>query len=309
MTSFTPATRKPAPVILGIAGPSGSGKTLSALRIARGLVGLSGKIAAVDTEYDRMSHYAHMFKFDAAELKEPYAPERYLELWKEAAAAGYDVVITDSMSHMHEGEGGLLEMQQEEHKRLGGRDSSKFKSWIRPKAEIKKVIQYLNKSPCHMILCFRAKEKLQMVKQLVDGKEKIVPTKSDWLPITTAGLEYENTAMLVLPPGSDGRPNMYADGRKMPVYFRTLFDEGEQLSEETGRKLAMWSRDEKPVEPKISAERWDAVKSFAEEQGRKGVAMFAETADEEEKAAIRLRIKELAALYPKPKTEENDNGE
>lgn len=306
MTSFTPATRIPSPVILGIAGPSGSGKTLSALRVARGLVGPAGKIAGIDTEHGRMAHYADRFRFDRAELNEPYTPAKYLQLWKEAADAGYNAIITDSMSHMHEGEGGILEMQQAEHQRMGGKDNTKFMSWIRPKAEIKKVIAFINKTPCHMIMCFRAQEKIKMVKQLVDGKEKIVPTQIGWQPITTKGLEYENTAMLILPPGSEGHPDLYAEGRKMPLYFRTLFDESEQLSEETGHRLAMWSRNEKPIEPVIEPDRWEQARAFAQDEGKTGVAKFAASCTEEEKAAIRLRIKELAALYPKPK-EENEN--
>jgi DNA polymerase III delta prime subunit len=40
------------------AGPSGSGKTKSALRLATGLAGPDGWIAACDTEHGRMLYYA-----------------------------------------------------------------------------------------------------------------------------------------------------------------------------------------------------------------------------------------------------------
>lgn len=308
MTSFLPAERVPTPVIIGIAGPPGSGKTLSSLRVARGLVGPGGKIAGIDTEHGRMTHYADRYQFDRAELEAPYSPDRYLKLMKEAAEAGYGCIIVDSASHMHDGEGGILEMQLEEHKRMGGRDGTKFASWIKPKAEVKKVFRWLEQAQCHVILCFRAQEKIAMIKTHVDGKDKTVPTPMGWQPITTKGLDYIATSILVLPPGSEGVPDIYAEARKMPLYLRTLFDESEQLSEDTGRKLAAWARNEKPVIPKIDDDRWEQAKAFASDEGKTGVAKFAASASEEEKAAIRLRIKELAALYPKPK-EENENGE
>ena len=47
---FTKAQRNDSFIKLAITGPSGSGKTYSGLKLARGLVGPSGRIAVVDTE-------------------------------------------------------------------------------------------------------------------------------------------------------------------------------------------------------------------------------------------------------------------
>ncbi len=47
--AFKPASRDEVSVKLALMGVSGSGKTYSALRLARGLVGPSGRIALIDT--------------------------------------------------------------------------------------------------------------------------------------------------------------------------------------------------------------------------------------------------------------------
>jgi len=299
-TEFADAEQYDATLLLGIAGPSGSGKTMSALRIARGLAGPNGVIAVIDTENGRALHYASRFKFKHAHLTAPFSPARYVEMIRKAATFA-DVIIIDSASHEHEGEGGVLEMQVAEHARMGGKDSSKFASWIRPKAEHKHlelVAEQLNK---HMIFCFRAQEKLELYK---DDKGKLQTRNRGWQPICTKGFEYRMTAMLVLPPNSEGRPQLDAEARKMPIYLRTLFDEGSQLSEETGAKLLAWSKNEVPKEPDMAPDRWAQAVEFARSEGKQGVAVFAQTCSEDEKAYLRKHIRELATHYPRG----DDNG-
>jgi len=293
-SEFADAEQYDATLLLGIAGPSGSGKTMSALRIARGLAGPNGIIAVIDTENGRALHYASRFRFKHAHLSAPFSPARYVEMIRKAATFA-DVIIVDSASHEHEGEGGVLEMQVAEFARMGNKESSKFASWIRPKAEHKHlelVAEQINK---HIIFCFRAQEKLELYK---DDRGKLQTRNRGWQPIATKGFEYRMTAMLVLPPNSEGRPQLDAEARKMPVYLRSLFGDGEQLSEETGAKLLAWSRNEVPKEPEMAPDRWTQAVEFARSEGKQGVAIFAQSCSDDEKAYLRKHIRDLAIHYP-----------
>ena len=117
---FRPAIREATPLLLGLTGPSGSGKTKSALRLATGIQSIrGGKIAALDTEANRMKHYADEHKFVHCSFGAPFGADRYAEALVAAAeeSAG-GIVIVDSMSHEHEGPGGFLEYHDEDEKRL-----------------------------------------------------------------------------------------------------------------------------------------------------------------------------------------------
>ena len=106
MSLFKKAVKSRSKLRLALIGPSGSGKTYSALAIA---AGLGSNIAVIDTEHGSASKYADLFNFDVLELGS-YSPEKYVEALKAAAAAGYDVVVIDSLSHAWMGKDGALEM-------------------------------------------------------------------------------------------------------------------------------------------------------------------------------------------------------
>src|SRR3546814_535683 len=114
---FRPAVREQCYTLTGFAGPSGSGKTFSALAFAQGLKG-DGKVAMIDTEARRGLHYADQFDYLYSELTAPFTPERYIEAIQAAQKAGASVIIVDSMSHEHEGPGGILEMHETELTRM-----------------------------------------------------------------------------------------------------------------------------------------------------------------------------------------------
>lgn len=78
-----------------IEGPTGSGKTYTALSIASGM---GKKIAVIDTERSSSAYYADRFAFDVCELHS-WSTESYLAAAREAAGAGYEVLIIDSASH------------------------------------------------------------------------------------------------------------------------------------------------------------------------------------------------------------------
>lgn len=93
---FQKATKEKSKLRLAVFGISGSGKTYSSLQIA---TGMGGKIALLDTEHGSARKYADRFEFDVAEMEKPFSIEKYVQFIRGAEAAGYDILIIDSLSH------------------------------------------------------------------------------------------------------------------------------------------------------------------------------------------------------------------
>jgi hypothetical protein len=240
--SFRPAVREQCYTLTGFAGPSGSGKTFSALSFAQGLAG-GGKIAMIDTEARRGLHYADQFQYLYSELTAPFTPERYIEAIQAAQKAGASVIIVDSMSHEHEGPGGVLEMHEAELTRMAGdnwakREQCKFAAWIKPKRDHNRFVNTILQIEAHIIFCFRAKEKLKLIK---NDKGKMEPMPQGWQPICSDRFEYECTALLMLPPNSKGRPDFQEGATKLQEQHRAIFDSGRSIDADMGKALAAWA--------------------------------------------------------------------
>lgn len=244
---FKPAIREATPLLIGIVGPSGAGKTKSALRLADGIRSVrGGQIAALDTEANRMLHYADEHKFIHCPFLPPFGSDRYTEALLAAAdAAAGGVVIVDSMSHEHEGPGGYLEYHEQEVQRLikdgGFRNeyAASIPAWNRPVARRRRLINTLLQINCAFIFCFRAKEKLKIQK----GKD---PVQLGWQAIAGEEFVFEMTVRCLLTPGAGGVPDWSDDAFKLGVPKRTasqtsMFKAGEPLDEDTGAALARWS--------------------------------------------------------------------
>ena len=104
-------TRRKARIVLW--GKAKSGKTLTALKLARGLAGPDGKIVVLDTELEASTIYADEETFDVVPIDPPFSPTRLVELIK-AVEPHYDVVVVDSASLEWMGEGGCLELIDQE---------------------------------------------------------------------------------------------------------------------------------------------------------------------------------------------------
>lgn len=238
--TFRPAKRENVPLLIGLAGGTGSGKTLSAMKLAKGLSG-DQPFAVVDTENGRAKHYADDFRFDVTDLAAPFSPARYGEAIAAAASTGYGVIVVDSMSHEHAGDGGLLDMHDAEFERMGGRDSVNMAAWIKPKSEHKKLVTRLLQIPAHVIICFRAEQKVEMKKD-ADGKWQVVPKQSlvgldGWIPISEKNLPYELTISFLLTADQPGIPKPI----KLQEQHRPLIPLDQPISEETGKLLASWA--------------------------------------------------------------------
>lgn len=234
--TFRPAVRENTPLIIGIAGPTKSGKTYSAHRLAVGLAG--GKpVAMINAEGPKGHQYVDKFTYLACDITQPYRPTTYTEILEAAATINPGVVIVDSASHMHDGPGGILEWHEEILDRIAGKDykarqRSTFTAWVEPKAAENQFIYAMLGMKCHVILCFRAKEKLK----IVPGRE---PIDLGWQPIAGERVAFETSFTMMLPPHSRGVPDLELSEMREP--FDAMVPKDKPIDEELGRKLAAWA--------------------------------------------------------------------
>lgn len=236
MIAFRPAVRENTPLIIGIAGPTKSGKTMSALRLATGLAN-GGKIVMINAEGARGHQYADKFSYLACDLTPPYRYGVYEEVLREAAKLRPGAIIVDSMSHAHDGPGGFLEWHEEELDRIAGNDYAKrnqanFTAWIKPKQAENAFRYAMLEVQCPLILCFRAKEKMEI-------KTGRPPKDLGWQPIGGEGLMFETIFTLTLPPYSKGLPDLEVSAMREP--FDTMVPKDKQIDEALGRELVKWA--------------------------------------------------------------------
>lgn len=254
---FSPARRADVPLNIGLVGPSGCGKTLSALRLAKGIQSVrGGKIVGVDTEANRMLHYADdpkwNIQFYHCPFSEPFGSLDYRDVITQAAAAAEGgVVVVDSMSHEHEGMGGYLMFHNEEAERMGKGEnkSSEAVSWrayAKPAAHRSMLINKIVQTNCAFIFCFRAKERSIMRKN--GGKQEVVTI--GWQAIAGEAFVFEQTLRCLLPPGANGLPDWsdeaFAHGvPKLPGSLAQIFRTNlRAIDEEHGKQLALWAKGE-----------------------------------------------------------------
>ena len=246
--NFRPALRENVPLLIGLAGGTGSGKTLSGMMLAKGMAG--GKpFAVIDTEAGRAKHYADQFKFDHGDLKPPFRPKAYLEAIIAADKANYPVVMVDSTSHEWAGDGGILDWQEEEFAAKNYAEAYRMSSWIKPKMAHKEMVTNLLQVRAHVILCFRAEEKIDMVKDPQTGKFIIVPKATrtgldGWVPICEKTLPFELTASFLLTADAPGFPKPI----KLEQQMRGFFPLDQPITSKAGEQLAAWALGGKATE-------------------------------------------------------------
>ena len=186
--TFAPATKHGRKLRMSLAGPSGSGKTLTALRIARSLVGPEGKIAVLDTERRSTELYADETSFDALHLAPPYSPQRYMEAIGAAVAGGYDALVIDSLSHAWAGEGGAQEMVDNAARRQ--KTPNSFTAWADVTPIQNRMVETIAAATEHLHLIATLRSKTEWVLETND-RGKQVPRKVGMAPIQRANIEYE----------------------------------------------------------------------------------------------------------------------
>jgi hypothetical protein len=249
--TFRPAKRESVALLIGLSSGTGGGKTFSAMRLAKGICG-DRPFCVIDTEAGRAKHYADRFAFDHGDLLPPFTPEHYAEAIKAADDAKYPVIVVDSCSHEWAGEGGVLDMQEDELDRMAKddwkkREACKMASWIKPKMAHKQMVMRLLQIRAHLILCFRAEPHVEMTRG-ADGRMEVVAKRGltgldGWFPICEKSLPYELTASFLLMADKPGVPRPI----KLEAQHRALFPLDQPISEECGARLAEWARGGTPA--------------------------------------------------------------
>jgi energy-coupling factor transporter ATP-binding protein EcfA2 len=175
--AFTKATKAKAKARLLLAGASGSGKTTAALELA---TALGQRIALIDTESGSASLYAERYAFDVLELDPPFEPERFIEAIAAAEAAGYDVIVIDSITHEWSGPGGCLDIKT----KMGDR----FQDWAKVTPRHDRFVQAMLRSSVHIVATVRSKQGYAM-----DERGKVQKTGMD--PQQRDGMDYEFTVV------------------------------------------------------------------------------------------------------------------
>jgi hypothetical protein len=159
---------------LMLSGPAGAGKTYSGLEIASEL---GANTLVIDTEKESALTYADEFNFTHLPWHEPFDPR---ELGKEliAAAADFDVIMIDSMSHFWGGQGGTLDIAD-----------GKFGGWKTARPAQNDGLQGILSAAAHIIVCVRSK--MEYVQELDSRSGKQVVKKLGMAPKQDGEFEYE----------------------------------------------------------------------------------------------------------------------
>lgn len=180
--AFKKAVKRDAKLRLALCGPAGSGKTMTSLKIG---TELGGPIAYVDTEHGSASKYADLFEFDVIE-PDKYDPRDLIETIREAATAGYKVIVIDSLSHYWMGRGGELEMVDNTAKR--SQSGNSFAAWKTVTPVHNELVDTIISAPIHIIVTMRTKTEW-VIEENERGKK--TPRKIGLAPVMRDGIEFE----------------------------------------------------------------------------------------------------------------------
>jgi hypothetical protein len=178
---FRPATKDGAKARISIQGVSGSGKTWTGLSIASGLAE-GQRFAVIDTERGAAALYVNDLDaaFDTLPMHR-YDPRDLQKALAAAAAAGYEVVMVDSLSHFWKGTDGTLDqVEMAAQARYGG---NKFAGWKDGGKIQNEMIEALMSYPGHVVVTMRS----YVDWVLVDKK----PTNQGMRAEQRRGIEFE----------------------------------------------------------------------------------------------------------------------
>lgn len=202
MSKFRKVERQKVKASIMIEGLQGSGKSGLALALARVLASDWDKIYAIDTENQSLDLFdgiklntgIEITNFNKVDLTpdDGFAPSNYMVLREDAIDAGAEVVIMDSISHMWNRKGGLLDKVTEAQ--AAGLDS--YRSWgtDENRREKELIFDLVRSHKAHIISTVRSKEKFGMEYDETRGRNKVVSLGEQ--QIQQEGLKYEPDLVL-----------------------------------------------------------------------------------------------------------------
>jgi len=240
MSGFRRATKAQAKLRAAFFGPSGAGKTYSALRVA---TGMGGTVAVIDTEgavHERpdgsveeissASKYADRFQFDVLNLKDK-SIDGYIEAISEAAAAGYQILVIDSMSHAWQ------ELTAEVDKLAKAKyKGNTWSAWSEGTPLQRRLVGAILGFPGHVIATMRSKTEWTTV----DNNGKKTPQRVGLAPEQGKGVEYEFDLLVEI--STEHIANVIKD--RTGKFQDKLI---EKPDEKFGKALAAWLSDGEPA--------------------------------------------------------------
>ena len=270
INKFRKVERQKVKASIMIEGLQGTGKSGLALAIAKVLSKDWSKIYAIDTENQSLDLFDGIKLSTGEEVKDfnkvdltvddGFAPSNYMKLREAAIADGAEVVIMDSISHMWNRKGGLLDKVSEAQAQ--GLDS--YRSWgTDENRKEKELIFDLVRSPkAHIITTVRDKEKFGMEFDETRGKNKVVSLGEQ--QVQQEGLKYEPD--LVLRMVSAGAPDGTAPVAEVLKSRYTILRVGEEyeFTAELLEQLRQYLAEGADPETILKAQKEEVMKAIKE---------------------------------------------
>lgn len=277
---FRKAARQKLKASIMIEGLQGSGKSGLALLIAKTLAKDWDKVYAIDTENRSLDlfegiksnigeNFGAFNKVDLT-LGDGFAPSKYMALREDAIAAGAEVVIMDSISHMWNGKGGLLDSVAKAQ--AAGMDN--YRSWgtEENRKEKQLLTDLVRSEKAHIITTVRIKEKFGLEFDETRGKNKVVSLGEQ--QIQQDGLKYEPDLVLrmVTPGNMDGTNPVVTVLKSRYAILRT--GEDYEITTELLEQLRTYLEEGVDPETIFAAQKEqyiNAVKEYCNTPARKSV--------------------------------------
>ena len=270
VNKFRKVERQKVKASIMIEGLQGTGKSGLALAIAKVLSKDWSKIYAIDTENQSLDLFDGIKLSTGEEVKDfnkvdltvddGFAPSNYMKLREAAIADGAEVVVMDSISHMWNRKGGLLDKVSEAQAQ--GLDS--YRSWgTDENRKEKELIFDLVRSPkAHIITTVRDKEKFGMEFDETRGKNKVVSLGEQ--QVQQEGLKYEPD--LVLRMISAGAPDGTAPVAEVLKSRYTILRVGEEyeFTAELLEQLRQYLAEGADPETILKAQKEEVMKAIKE---------------------------------------------
>jgi hypothetical protein len=264
IVKIAPVTRQGMKLLISLFGMSETGKTLSALLLAAGLEPDPMKRGLLDTEGGQRGRaYADSVPggFMYGSLGAPFTPERYMEALSDFVEAGVTTLVMDSGSHAWFAAGGVLDMVE------NATEKNDMAKWAKPKRRIGKMTQQWNQCGLHLIICSRGKQPM-LEEYDANGKKKYV--LGPVVPIQEKTMRFDMTIMAHML--GDGHFSVAkSEGGKCPGSLRPVFESGDKMNIEMGKKLIAWIGGQDMITP---AHR--ALSMKADDVAQEGVASYHE---------------------------------